>query len=201
MRPPLSNLGPMSEPWARWQTDQVVQNASAIEQLGGDASNDGRINNSAFDNLAGQIKELNARQSSTIFDSNLTTAAFTENGVVTSTSRNIQLPRPVDAQRIGWVSLSCTPSLSAALDSTVFVTFSIDGRAFYRSSIALPNAGSTPAGWTTFSFQGATGFTATPTSGGLLTILLEARGLAFAPGSRTATLSGISATSAYSQKV
>lgn len=200
MRPPLSNLGPMSEPWARWQTDQTIQNATAIEQLGGDASNDGRINNSAFDNLAGQIKELNARQSWTVFGSTMTTPAFDQSGTTVSVSSNIQLPQPVDTARIGWVSLSATPSLSNTQDSTVFVTFSVDGRVFYRSSIALP-PGPTPAGWTGFSFQGATGFTARPGSGGLLSILYEARGLSFSSGARLAYLSGISATVAYSQKV
>lgn len=201
IRPPLSNLGPMSQPWADWQQAQAIQNAEAIEQLGGDASNDGRINNSAFDNLAGQIRELTARQSQTVQVANIGTPAFNESGAVVSTSQNIQLPRPIDAARTGWVSLSGTPIVSPALDSTVFVTFSIDGRVFYRSSIALPPASATPAGWTSFSFQGATGFTAMPSSGGLLNITLEARGLAFATGTRSAALTGITATVAYAQLV
>lgn len=201
MRPPPSNLGPMAEPWARWITDQTLQNAEGVERLGGDASNDGRINNSLLDSMADQIQELNARQSQTLFVPDLTTPVFNQSGATVSTSTTISLPRPLDAQRIGWVSLSGTPSVTPAYDSTVFVTFSIDGRPFYRSSIGLPPASATPAGWTTFSFQGVTGFMADPEAGGALSIQLQARGLAFgAAGNRTATLGGITATVAYAQR-
>ena len=199
-RPPLSNLGPMSEPWGRFITEQTVTNAEAIERLGGDARNDGRINNSAIDNLASQIKELSARQATISTGANLTTPTFNQTGTTVSATRTIQLPRPSDGARMGWLAVSGDPSLSASLDSTVFVTFSIDGREFYRSSIGLPAASALPSGWDNFTFQGATGFQASPSSGGTLTILLQARGLSFATGNRTASLTGITATAAYAQR-
>lgn len=200
-RPPLSNLGPMAEPWARWITDQTQTNATAIEQLGGDASNDGRINNSSMDLMASQINELYQRQSAIVTSPDLYTPAFNNTGVTFSASVNIQLPRPTDAARSGWLALNCNPTVAPALFTAVFVTFSIDGRMFYRSSMGLPPSDSAPVGWNNASFSGATGFDASPSSGGVLGILLEAYGSPFGdPGLRTASLQNISATVAYGQK-
>lgn len=198
---PPSNLGPQSEPWARAIEDQTLQNATGIERIGGDASNDGRINNSTLDLMAGQIKEINARQAATVFASTITTPTYDETGNTVTASATLQLPRPADGQRSGWVTVSGTPGVSPALDSAVFITFMIDDRVFYRSSVGLPILDSTPVGWTAVSFTGATGFTATPGSGGTIGITLQAFGQAFGSvGNRQATFSGISATVSYGQK-
>ena len=201
IRPPLSNLGPMSQPWSDWVTDQTITNAEQIERLGGDASNDGRINNSTLDLLAGQINELYQRSAANVLIPNMQTPGFNESGAVVSTSQTVQLPRPTDAQRVGWMSFNSSPSVSPALTSSVFISLSIDGGVFYRSSLFLPVADSTPSGWNNMTFSGATGFNASPISGGSLTILYEAYGQAFGDvGFRTALLTGISATVAYGQK-
>lgn len=201
LRPPLSNLGPMSEPWARWQTDQTIANAEAIERLGGDASNDGRINNSTLDTLASQITELYNRQASNLLLSTLTTPSFNESGATVSASRTVQLPAPTDGLRTGWLAFNASPTLSPVRTSSVFITLSIDSRVFYRSSLFLPVADSTPTGWNNVTFFGSTGFSASPTSGGSLTILLEAYGLVGGDvGSRTASLTNMSATVAYGQR-
>ena len=99
MRPPLSNLGPMSEPWGRFITEQTLTNAEGIERLGGDATNDGRINNSTLDLMASQINELYQRQSAIVTSPDLQTPPFDNTGVTFSASVNIQLPRPTDAAR------------------------------------------------------------------------------------------------------
>lgn len=201
MRPPLSNLGPMAEPWGDWITQQTITNMEGVERLGGDASNDGRINNSALDLMASQINELYERQSQVVTSPDLYTVPFDNTGVTFSASVNIQLPRPTDAQRTGWVALNCNPTVSPSLFTAVFVTFSIDGRMFYRSSMGLPPSDSAPVGWNNASFAGATGFTAAPGQGGVLRILLEAYGSPFGdPGVRTASLRNISATVAYGQR-
>lgn len=201
MRPPLSNLGPMSEPWGRFITEQTLTNAEGIERLGGDAANDGRINNSALDLMASQINELYQRQSAIVTSPDLQTPPFDNTGVTFSASVNIQLPRPTDAARTGWVALNCNPTVEPALFTAVFVTFSIDGRMFYRSSMGLPPSDSAPVGWNNASFSGATGFDASPSSGGVLRVLLEAYGSPFGdPGLRTASLRNISATVAYGQR-
>lgn len=199
--PPPSNLGPMSQPWAGWITDQTVTNRDAIESLGGDASNDGRINNSALDTLAGNIKELYERQSQNLILPNVTTPSFNNSGATVTATLSHQLPRPTDSSRIGWMALNASPSVSPAVTSTVFVTYSMDGAIFYRSSIFLPVADSTPSGWNNMTFFAATGFVGSPTSGGLLEITLQAYGLVTgAATSRTASLSNITATLAYGQK-
>lgn len=201
-RPPLRNLGPMSEEWGRWIDGVALQHETAIESLGGDGTNDGRINNSTLDSLAGQIGELFNRQATVLSAPDMITAAFNESAGTQTVSVSMQIPRPTDASRLGWVTVSARPGVSPALTTGIFATFSIDGRVFHRTSASMPIQTSIPAGWDAFSFAGATGFTATPTSGGLVTVTLEAVPEAFGDtGFRQAFLTGITATAAYAQMV
>ena len=199
---PPSNLGPMSEPWARAIADQTMQNATEIERLGGDSTNDGRTNNSAMDQMARQIAELNQRQAIRQPEPSLITGTFNESSPTQTVMRDIQLPRPSDARRNAWVTVSGVPAVSPSLDIAAFVTFRMDGRTFYRSSAGLPLAIGVPAGWDGATFVGSTGFTASPTSGGLLTIVFQAIAESFgSPGSRVASLNSVEITLQYAQKV
>lgn len=199
---PPSNLGPMSEPWARAITEQTLQNATEVDRLGGDSTNDGRINNSTMDQMALQIKELNQRQAQIISEAPMVTATFNESSPTQTVTRTIQLPRPDDARRHAWISVSSTPGVTPALDVATFVTYIIDGRIFYRASAGLPQGIGTPAGWEGATFSGSTGFTADPGSGGELTIIFQAIAESFgSPGNRVCRLSAIEATIQYAQKV
>lgn len=202
LRPPLSNLGPMSEPWARWQTDQTVTNALAIERLGGDASNDGRINNSTMDTMASQINEIYQRQSAYTTASPMTTASF--NGTGTNApmiAREIQLARPSDSSRTGWLAVSFDVSQSNSDFSVAFLTLYIDGRAFHKNSVGFPTSLVTPPAWGTNSnISGFTGFTASPNAGGLVRIELTPSSTSGA-ALRTITASDFQVTHQYSQRV
>lgn len=197
--PPRSNLGPMSEPWARDITDQVQQNAIAIERMGGDATNDGRINNSTMDTLASQITELQQRQSGIVQAANVSTPSFSTG--IQTINVNIQLPRPTDAPRVGWVSVQFTATNSNANQSEVYGSISIDGAVFHRDSRSVPSTNFEPASWGgQKAITGYTGFVASPNSGGLITLVLQAE-VAFSTGARVVNFQNIQATYQYGQKV
>lgn len=193
--PPPSNLGPMSEPWARFRTAQAIQNAEAIESMGGDASNDGRINNSAMDNMAFQINELQDRQSGfvTVPDE----AVPLSSGIGTITV-SIQLPR-TDVTRVGWVAVQFTATTNTAAQTGIYGSFDIDGRVFHRDSRAVPSQALEPASWNgAKAITGYTGFVASPDGGGLVRLTLQYE--AIGTGARTVTFSGIQATYQYGQR-
>lgn len=197
MKPPKRNLGPMAEPWGDWSEAQTLQNAQAIENLGGDSTNDGRINNSTMDLMASQITELYARSSAFVTAADLTTPSFTD--AIVSASRTIQLPRP-SRKRMAWISVTGYPTQASAVDTAFFVTMSLDGVPFYRTSTALPAGMVTPAGWLNASMTGYTAFVASPASGGSVEILLQARGY-FGGAAHTTTLAGIQASINFGQPV
>lgn len=197
--PPRSNLGPMAEPWARWATEQAQQNAQAIERMGGDASNDGRLNNSTMDTMASQIKELQARQSGLVLASPVSTSSFSA-GIQTITVE-IQVPRPTDFARIGWLSVQFTAVNSNANQSEVYGSFALDGSVFHRDSRSVPTTNFEPSSWNgQKAITGYTGFTATPSSGGVVTLTLQAEA-AFSSGARVVTFQDIQLTYQYGQKV
>lgn len=194
---PMSNLGPQSEPWARAITDQVRQNATAIERLGGDASNDGRVNNSTMDQISAQLNEINQRQASLTTADPITTPSFGSGGSA-SASRDIQIPRPGDVARTGWLALSFDVSQSNSDFGATFVTVYLDGSIFYKTSVGFPTSNVTPASWgANINISAFTAFTATPTSGGLLRV--EITGTASSGAARTVTASNFRATAQYSQ--
>lgn len=196
--PPPSNLGPMAEPWARDITDQVRQNAEAIERLGGDASNDGRVNNSVMDTISYQINEIQARQSGILNHPDATTPAF-GSGSVTQTL-TLQIPRPA-VRRIGWLSVQVTATNSNGLQSEVYASISVDGQVFHRDSRSVPTQLLEPSSWGgAKALTGYTGFVAGPGSGGTVTITLEAEA-ALSSGARSVTYSNIRAVYQYGQAV
>lgn len=194
--PPPSNLGPQSEPWARDITEQVRQNAEAIERLGGDASNDGRVNNSQMDQIAYQINELQQRQSGTVLAPGVTTPTFSTGSQTVNIT--IQIPRP-DVARVGWVSVQFTATNSNTNQSEIYASMSMDGRVFHRDSRAVPTQNLEPASWNGAKpLQGYTGFTAGPGAGGTITLTLEASA-ALSTGARFVDYTDIRATYQYSQ--
>lgn len=197
--PPPSNLGPQSQPWARSVTDTLTQQTLAIERLGGDSSNDGRVNNSTLDNIAYQINELQQRQSGTVRFADVTTAPFTNPNSVTNTI-TLQIPRP-DRARVGWVSVQFTATNSNSAQTEVYGSFSIDGTVFHRDSRTVPTQNLEPASWGgQKALTGYTGFTASPTSGGTITLVLQAEA-ALSTGSRFVTYSNIQANYQYGQAI
>lgn len=197
--PPRSNLGPQSEPWARYQTDQTLQNARAIESMGGDASNDGRINNSAMDNMANQIKELQARQSGVTSVQDVDIPTFSTGS--RSVTVTVQIPRPTVA-RAGWVSLQFTARNNTALQTEVYASFDVDGSVFHRDSRSVPTTNFEPASWNgDKAITGYTGFYAAPEQGGLLTMFIQAENTSSAASPRTISLVDIKASYQYGQRV
>lgn len=196
--PPPSNLGPLSEPWGRDITQQVLANRTAIERLGGDFSNDGSLNNSTLDKIAYQIREIQQRQSGVLFSPDFSTAPFST-GSVTNTI-TIQLPRPSE-NRYGTVSLQFTATNSNANQTEVYATMEIDGRVFHRDSRSVPTQNLEPSSWGgQKALTGFTGFTAGPGMGGLLRLTLQAEN-AFSSGSRFVKYTGIQANYQYGQAV
>lgn len=199
--PPPSNLGPLSEPWGRWITDQTRQNAVAIERLGGDATNDGIQNSSQFDGLASQINELYQRQSGLLTIADRVSGSIPGNGGSNRIQIPIQIPRPSDAERIGWLSVQFTARANSADSTEVFGSFSLDGEVFHRDSRYVPTENLEPASWNgDKALTGYTGFRASPTSGGLLNLDLEATSSTGA-SARTVKYTNIRVTYQYGQIV
>lgn len=199
--PPPDNLGPMSRDWGRWATDQAKTNAEQIERMGGDASNDGRLNNTTLDSIGVQVTEISSRQSSFTQAEPMTTAPF--NGAGTDAPmivREIQVPRPKDAPRSGWLAVSFDVSQTTDEFSVAFLTIYIDGRVFHKNSVGFPTNLVTPPAWGTNSNISAfTGYIAAPDFGGLLRIELTPGATSGTP-LRTITASNFQVTNQYSQK-
>lgn len=202
IKPPPPNLGPMSQDWGRYMTEQVQQNAVAIERLGGDASNDGRVNNSTLDTMTSQLEEIGQRQSGYVTAAPITTAAF--NGTGTSApmvAREIQLPQPSDFPRAGWLAITFDVAQSTTDFGVGFFTIYVDGRIFHKNSVGFPRSDITPPEWAGNSnIAGFTGFTAEPGAGGLVRVEMTGSASAGA-GLRTITASDFQVTYQYSQRV
>lgn len=200
-RPPIGNLGPMAEPWRRWAEGQAITNAKAIESLGGDATNDGRANNSQMDTFSSQINELYQRQSSLTTDPGFSSDLLAPSSSQ-AISRSIQIPRPTDGTRAGWLSITMNGSSSNTTDfSVLFLSFSCDGVLFHRNSISFPIGTSSPLSWRDKANVTAyTGFSASPTSGGLITIDAVAQTQS-GGAPRAIIASDIRITSQYSQRI
>lgn len=197
--PPASNLGPLSEPWAREITEQVQANRTAIQRLGGDFSMDGSLNNSSLDNIAYQINELQQRRSGVVTADALTTSSFTSPNSVTNVI-TLQIPRP-DVPRVGTVSVQFTAQGSNSLQTEVYGSFAVDGLVFHRDSRTVPTQNFEPSSWNGLkAITGYTGFTATPTSGGTLVLTLQSEAI-FSTGARTVTYTGIQANYQYGQAI
>lgn len=196
--PPPSNLGPLSQPWERFYTAQLLQNATAIERLGGDATNDGVQNNSTLDIMARQINEIYARQTGQVARDDFAQTTNSNGQAITTFS--LQVPRPAD-RRIGWLSLQMAVTTNSPTNPIeVYATFSIDGTVFHRDSRTLPDPNFEPSSWNgQKSFTAYTGFTADSASGGTIDVTVQAD-RAFNPtGVRVLTYAGIRATYQYGQ--
>lgn len=196
--PPPSNLGPLSEPWAREITTQVQANRTAIERLGGDFSNDGSLNNSTLDQIAYQINELQQRQSGVVKFPDFSTASFSSGSVTNVVS--IQIPRP-PTTRFATVSVQFTATNSNSSQTEVYATMEMDGVVFHRDSRSVPTQNLEPSSWGgQKAITGFTGFTAGPGFGGLVRITLQAEN-AFSSGDRLVTYSNIQAVYQYGQAI
>jgi hypothetical protein len=195
---PPSNLGPQAEPWGREIAKLTVNNSEAIDRLGGDTSNDGRINNSTMDVMASQINELQQRQSGLVRVNSVQTPTFSS-GTQTLTV-NIQIPRP-SVNRSGWVAVQFTAVNSNANQTEVYGSMSIDGNTFHRDSRAVPSENTEPASWGgEKAITGYSGFVAGPDFGGTITLVLEAE-VAFSSGDRFVVFQNIQASYQYGQTV
>lgn len=196
--PPPSNLGPQAEPWGRWILDQVQQNARQIEILGGDSTNDGIQNNSTLTQIASQINELQARQSGLVLQEDVF-LTVPGNGGTASTTVQIQVPRPTDISRIGWLSVQFTAEARSSDSTEIFGSFSIDGLVFHRDSRYVPTENLEPASWNgDKALTGYTGFVASPGGGGAVSITLEAIS-STGTGSRQVKFKNIRVTYQYGQ--
>ena len=161
-RPPASNLGPMAQPWANYIQDQTITNRDAIERLGGDASNDGRINNAQMDMLSGQVAtiaqqnvdiqaqvdEINARAINVLPSPTLQSGTFTNGSDSTVVYRNITIPAPPNGARLGWLAVTASVSqTTTGGDSAAFIEFRMDGTAFHHASLPTPISGLNPPPW------------------------------------------------------
>lgn len=197
--PPPSNLGPLSEPWARDITTAIQNSRTAIERLGGDFSMEGSLGNSSLDNIAYQINELQQRQAGVTRALDLTTASFNQPNSVTNVV-TLQIPRPSVA-RVGTVSVQFTAQGSNSLQTEVYGSMAIDGLVFHRDSRTVPTQNLEPSSWNGLkAITGYTGFTAGPGFGGTITLTLQAEA-AFSSGARTVTYTGIQANYQYGQAV
>lgn len=196
-KPPRRNLSPQADPWGAWAESELIHQSREIDRLGGDISNDGRLNNSSADLIAAQVQELYERSTITLNPGVLTSPAFSTNSV--AATLNFDLPRP-KTPRMAWVSVSAVPFQESTESTAMFITMNLDGRAFYRNSIGLPSGLNTPASWMNGSMVGYTAYRASPTSGGLITILLQASGYT-GGASHTTSLVNIQATVNFGQKI
>lgn len=196
--PPPSNLGPFSEPWGREITQQVQRNREAIQRLGGDFSNDGSLNNSALEQIAYQIQELQQRQSGSVSFATFSSASFSS-GSVTNVV-NLQIPQPA-TRRFATVSVQVTATNSNSAQTEVYATMEVDGTVFHRDSRSVPTQNLEPSSWGgQKAITGFTGFTAGPGGGGSIRLTLQAEN-AFSSGPRFVTYSNILAVYQYGQAV
>lgn len=197
MRAPLSNLGPMSEPWGRYVQEEAENANIRATRLGGTIGNDGSVQAGQMDVLARNINELLARSSSLLSAPDLTTPAYTTNLIDASTS--IAVPRPTEP-RNAWLSLSTVPIQNSTYDSAVFITMLLNGVPFYRQSLNLPAGLAPPPGWSGASSVGYVSYIADPNTTTILTLQVQARGFLGDPP-RTTSLTAIQGSVAFAQKV
>ena len=201
MRPPMRNLGPAAEPWGRWVDDSLDRLEKTSGSIVTNSRSDGSVQNAGMDNMAIKIKELYARQSYNLSSPTLQTDSFGPISTSPWATRTITLPRPSDAERIGWMSIQGIIGLSGTQAmSSGYVEFLLDGVLIGNASKALPPTAASTPGWADDSEFALAAFSAEPSSGGSLQIRLQGRGLAEA-GSRSVTFSNIRITAQYGQKV
>lgn len=198
--PPPNNLGPLSQPWARWRTDKVLENERTLQRLSGDATNDGIQSGTTINQIARQINEIYARQTGFV-ERDPYSQATNNSGQATSTFE-LQIPRPGDTNRLGWLAVQVAANTNSTVPVDVFATFEIDGRVFHRDSRTLPDGNFDPSTWNgQKSLIGYSGFTAGPTGGGLIRVTLQIDGQFYGNGVRTISYSNIRATYQFGQIV
>lgn len=197
-KPPRSNLPPDAEPWGRFITDGVQKNASTIEMLQNDSKNVARINSSTLDNLANQMEDIRNRQTGIVTYPTFSLPAFSTGTQATTIS--IQIPRPAVA-KAGWCSVQFTAVNSNSLQTEVYASMFMDDVAFHRDSRSVPTSNFEPPSWGgDKSLIGYSGFFASPTSGGTVSLLLETE-ILFSSGSRFVTFKDIKVVYQYGQNV
>lgn len=198
---PLRNLSPMAEPWGRSVDERLAGLDSRLDLLDSGSANSGRMANSGLDNVASQVAELFARQTSQVVGSDMATIVFGPTSTAPDVVQTIQLPAPDDAERIGWLAVQCAISFAGPDDaySTGFLTYELDGEMIGAFSYALPYVGASTAFASGYSVSYSS-LIAGPSSGGTLRIILGARGLA-TPGSRQVFATNVRATVQYGQRV
>ena len=200
-RPPMRNLGPNAEPWGRW-VDERLDALDASDQVANSMSdNNGRMTSSSIQSIGSQVNELYARQTLYASGHDMATAFFTT-GVSATVSQTIQLPRPTDAHRSGWLSVQSILDLDGPSDawSSGFLSYYLDDNLIGAFTYGLPFVG---AGIEWFK-QGASvsysSLIASPDFGATLRIDLSGSGAGSASSKRV-ILSGIQATIQYGQRV
>lgn len=191
----------MAEPWGRSVDERLDGLDTRLTLLDSGARNSGRMSNSGLDNVASQVAELFARQTHQVIGNNMQTATFGPINSPPDVTQTIQLPRPGDADRIGWLAVQANVDFNGPNDAYTngFLTFELDGDMIGSFTYSLPFVGATVSFALGYSVSYAS-FLATPSRGGELKVILGARGLA-APGTRQVTASNIRATVQYGQRV
>lgn len=191
----------MAEPWGRSVDERLDGLDTRLTLLDSGGRNSGRMTNSGLDNVASQVAELFARQTHQAIGSNMQTATFGPTSSPPDVTQAIQLPRPGDADRIGWLAVQANVNFSGPSDAYTdgFLTFELDGDMIGSFTYSLPFVGMTVSFAMGYSVSYAS-FLAAPGRGGELKVILGARGLA-APGTRQVTASNIRATVQYGQRV
>lgn len=191
----------MAEPWGRSVDERLDGLDTRLTLLDSGARNSGRMSNSGLDNVASQVAELFARQTHQTVGSDMQTATFGPLNSPPDVIQTIQLPRPDDAERIGWLAVQANVDFNgpSGAFSNGFLTYELDGEMVGSFSFALPFVGAATAFAMGYSVSYAS-FLASPSVGGQLKIILGGRGLAPA-GNRQVTASNIRATVQYGQRV
>ena len=133
----------MAEPWGRSVDERLAGLDSRLDLLDSGSANSGRMANSGLDNVASQVSELFARQTSQVVGTDMATIVFGPTSTAPDVVQTIQLPAPDDAERIGWLAVQCAISFSGPDDaySTGFLTYELDGEMIGAFSYALPFVG------------------------------------------------------------
>lgn len=159
------------------------------------------MSNSGLDNVASQVAELFARQTHQAIGDNMQTATFGPLSSPPDVVQAIQLPRPDDAERIGWLAVQANVDFNGPNDAYTsgFLTFELDGDMIGSFTYGLPFVGAAVSFAMGYSVSYAS-FLAAPNRGGELKVILGAQGLA-TPGTRQVTASNVRATVQYGQRV
>ncbi len=191
----------MAEPWGRSVDERLAGLDSRLDLLDSGSANSGRMANSGLDNVASQVSELFARQTSQVVGSDMATAVFGPISSPPDVIQTIQLPAPDDAERIGWLAVQCAVSFAGPDDaySSGTLTYELDGELIGAFGYALPYVGASVTFASGYSVSYSS-LIAGPNSGGTLRITLGARGLA-PPGNRQVFATNVRATVQYGQRV